>query len=113
MLKPRDGAGCEGIQVIDDGDLIDEIARLKGQERAADTIVQPYLQGRSYSCSAIVDATGRPHWLPLVTQELSITKTICYLGGEVLNEDFPTEWLEHALNSIGAGAFELGRIRSA
>ena len=105
VVKPRDGAGCEGIQVIDDCDLVGEVARLKGQGRAADAIVQPYLQGRSYSCSAIVDGAGRPHWLPLVTQELSIAKTISYLGGEVLDADFPTEGLEHALDSLGAGAF--------
>lgn len=40
-----------------------------GPKAAADWLVQPWLLGQPASCTAIVDAQGERHWLPLVSQD--------------------------------------------
>lgn len=34
-------------------------------------IVQPWMEGRPASCSVIIDALGKRHWLPLVSQDFA------------------------------------------
>ena len=107
VIKPRDGAGCEGIQVVERDALLAAATGLGGRQLQSDIagyIAQPFHSGAAFSQAAIVDATGRAHWLPLVTQELRITNTIHYCGGEVLAVDGDTDCLGTALNALGAGA---------
>lgn len=76
-VKPFDGAGCEEIRRF--GCLEDLLeyywsTRAEGNadQRLGNYLAQPWLQGEHFSCSAIVDRQGKPHWLPLVTQEIDL-----------------------------------------
>ncbi len=65
-LKPRQGCGCEGL-VVSDANLIDWICKSDSDQHAM--IVQEWIEGKPFSCSAIVDSRGKARWSPLVTQE--------------------------------------------
>jgi tyramine---L-glutamate ligase len=88
IIKPRDGAGCSGIEITDEDCLA---TRMTDNERLATNpsnfLIQPFVSGPSYSRSAIVDPTGKAHWMPLVTQHFSTANEMQYLGGQVLTED--------------------------
>lgn len=79
VVKPRDGAGCEGIRILDQAALQD--FQSKVVHEAWRWLVQPWVDGRAYSRSAIVDRAGNFHWLSLITQELHVTDKVHYLGG--------------------------------
>ena len=64
VVKPIDGAGCEGLVILDRP--LEYRTTLADAERF---LVQPWIEGRAMSCSAIVDASGRWHWMPVMTQE--------------------------------------------
>ncbi len=104
IIKPRDGAGCEGIQVVGSKELLDASVNANLHESTLRYIAQPFHRGEAYSRSAIVDATGRTHWLPLVTQQLSVSDSIRYLGGRVLMDEQASDWFDCALRSLGVGA---------
>lgn len=81
VLKARDGVGCEGMQRVSAAELMAIQSASTNRER---WIVQPWLEGQSYSRTAIVDAAGQCHWLPVVRQHLSIDRRVTYVGGRVL-----------------------------
>ncbi|MFO0941119.1 MAG: ATP-grasp domain-containing protein [Pirellulales bacterium] len=112
-IKSDLGAGCEGLQV----GTLDEIravasAKMLSSKSTSDTsyIVQPWIEGQTFSCSAIVDRTGTAHWFPLVTQSFSVAPsdsgctTRIYQGGEiVLNSSAisrPTELLNRTIEAL-------------
>lgn len=101
VVKARDGAGCDGMQRMNVGELKQLQKRCAEGDR---WIVQPWLTGTAYSRVAIVDSRGRFHWLPIVEQRLHIDQTVRYCGGRVLAEPFPspfpTECLEWAMRAI-------------
>jgi predicted ATP-grasp superfamily ATP-dependent carboligase len=80
VLKPIDGAGCEGLKILGTSDLQAMIANHPFSHRQTATIterpsldwegiiVQPWIAGEALSCSAIVDKLGIPHWLPVTRQ---------------------------------------------
>jgi predicted ATP-grasp superfamily ATP-dependent carboligase len=120
ILKPRDGAGCEGIRLVADAALADALADVQLAGTASQMILQPWHPGAAYSRSAIVDSAGRAHWLPLVTQDFAVSDSLEYRGGRVLEtvgscyEDtrsakrFEIRLLDEVLNAtvqaLGAGA---------
>ena len=93
VVKPRDGAGCEEIAVFTKTELAAQRAQAKDHSTQ---IVQPWLESKAYSCSAIVDDEGTWNWLPVVSQELTLSsagKNLHYVGGQlVLDQKFPKEW---------------------
>ena len=111
VTKPRDGAGCEGLRLFDDRALRMAWPQLQGKTAVAEHILQPWHEGAAFSRSAIVDAAGRPHWLPLVTQEFERGDSLTYLGAEVLavrgkscvhalsGESFPAAGLDKLLDA--------------
>ncbi len=77
IIKPADGAGCEGLQIVSRKGLLhikEALATtdhpLVNQRTAASLLVQPMLDGLAASCSAVIDLSGHAHWLPLVSQDL-------------------------------------------
>lgn len=119
-VKPCDGAGCEAIQRFDSlEDLLRHI-RLTGpagntNARLGSYLIQPWLEGEPYSCSAIVDRHGTAHWLPLVTQEIDFMildeessvnscERPCYRGGKVASEALqqrrPVNLLNQTLDAL-------------
>ncbi len=85
IVKPRDGAGCEAIRLLDQYSLIEALRELQQSDLATKLLLQPCEVGDSFSRSAIVDFTGRAHWLPLVTQEFTVGDSLTYCGGQVLS----------------------------
>jgi predicted ATP-grasp superfamily ATP-dependent carboligase len=106
--KSRKGAGCEGMVIVEAKELLDHCQQLISP---ADWIVQPWMPGESFSCSAIVNHAGFPVWLPLATQDIVLERTlpngrsVAYNGGRILsskdNLDRPTALLEQALTALG------------
>ncbi len=118
VVKPRDGAGCEGIKLVDEGNLLSTIAECKIQGDAEGYVVQPFHLGRSFSRSVIVDSHGRSHWLPLVSQELVLGEKIIYQGGEIVGLQCIDGAFDDALKALGEGAvgwvgFDLMRCEGA
>jgi predicted ATP-grasp superfamily ATP-dependent carboligase len=105
-IKPRLGAGCDGLEVLRASVLNDKIGSLLHSDQ---WIVQPWIDGQSYSRSAIVDITGQARWLPLVTQDLCLETTASgtwrpvYRGGRVLSQSTlgdQLEWLVQLLHEL-------------
>lgn len=74
VVKPSQGAGCDKIRCFDHTNL-DGLAKTLHQcqeSMGPQTIVQPWIDGATYSTHAIVDQGGVWHWLPLTHQEISI-----------------------------------------
>ncbi len=66
IIKPACGAGG-AQQRLATGKQV-----LRGMADATQAwLVQPWLPGHSASCTAIVDAQGERHWLPLVSQDFA------------------------------------------
>jgi predicted ATP-grasp superfamily ATP-dependent carboligase len=91
VIKPADGAGCEGLQIVDRDGLL----RIKQalattdyqrapQVTAASLLVQPMLRGLAASCSAVIDHSGYAHWLPLVSQDM--------VEVDLQTSDLPKNW---------------------
>lgn len=69
VIKPIDGAGCDRLTWVDDVHSAKCI--WEASNRPLDKyLVQPWIRGQSFSCSAIVDAGGSWHWLPIIEQVL-------------------------------------------
>ncbi len=103
VVKARDGAGCDGMQLL----TTEELARVQTQSASGDRwIVQPWISGRALSRSAVVDAQGIYHWLPVVEQHLSVGTTVSYQGGSVLAEhrltDAQLRQLSQAMSALPA-----------
>ncbi len=79
IIKPADGAGSQGVQIVDRNELLrikhtltTADARLITQSATDSSLVQPMLSGVAASCSAVIDRSGQAHWLPLVSQDFII-----------------------------------------
>lgn len=93
IIKPVDGAGCDGMVRVSASELRRHGGFLRhpsiatcGELSEPDHgrwIVQPWLPGHACSRSAIVDCDGGLHWLPVTRQHLSIGDRVAYLGGRV------------------------------
>jgi hypothetical protein len=80
VIKPRDGAGCEGVQVI--REIRDT------QIERDDLIVQPLRQGIALSSAACFSERGeRLLTLPVGKQLVEIDDAIRYAGGEIPWQD--------------------------
>jgi tyramine---L-glutamate ligase len=91
-LKSRLGAGCEGLWI---GNYLNLISKIESLSDPASWIVQPWLDGKAYSCSAIVDRRGKATWLPLVTQSFELftqgnARTLHYRGGKIVDSSGPS-----------------------
>lgn len=86
ILKPRDGAGCEAIQLHHESTLREALETTRAKDSNSGMILQPFHSGAAFSRSAIIDTSGRAHWLPLVTQEFLAGDALTYTGGRVLVE---------------------------
>lgn len=89
-VKPDLGAGCDGLHIGNAEEILQVVREI---ESKAEWIVQPWLDGQAFSCSAIVESQGRVNWLPLVTQRLKpapmneqIT-TRHYCGGQLVSPE--------------------------
>lgn len=105
-VKPDLGAGCDGLHIGDANEILKVVQQLQSK---ADWIVQPWLEGQSFSCSAIVDSHGRADWFPLVTQQLKSapfrgqTTTRQYCGGQLVSLEKlhpPVELLNETLRVL-------------
>lgn len=105
-LKSRLGAGCEGMRVGDSDHLSLKIEQLP---EPGDWIVQPWLAGEAFSCSAIVDHLGHAAWFPLVTQRFELLsddnlETLQYQGGKTIARDSgprrPDDLLDKLLKAL-------------
>jgi predicted ATP-grasp superfamily ATP-dependent carboligase len=117
-IKPRDGVGCEGLLRVTVGQLQQAggfagcVASATGVEleqvEGSRWIVQPWLPGETLSRSAIVDYSGRLHWLPVTRQRFSESGSIAYAGGSVepdLAAQIPNlkRLLTRSVKALGAG----------
>ncbi len=130
IIKPRDGAGCDSIQVVDSGDLLKTLSTLDLEGPLDRWILQPQVSGIAMSRAGVIDPHGRAHWLPVTTQEIQFKNPtsmspkavgqIEYLGGKVLPEangcylngegvrldkSSIDTLLDRALGTLGTGAF--------
>lgn len=81
VIKPVDGAGCEGISVIDSKEGIpDAIKKVSDISMAKKLIAQKFCEGEHMSCSIICSKSSV---LPLSmnSQRIKISGNISYLGG--------------------------------
>ena len=107
-LKPRWGAGCEGLVRGCQAELGQHLSMVADPSQ---WIVQPWIEGQAFSCSGLVDRSGVVHWFPLVTQRLTPQPRLA--GGECLRYDGgclappeiaaiqPTGMLNAAMGALG------------
>ncbi|MCC7338551.1 MAG: ATP-grasp domain-containing protein [Pirellulaceae bacterium] len=138
IVKPATGAGGTGQRLVTQQQLWQLVhsARPGSSSRTlafqcAGEIVQPWMEGRPASCSVIVDAHGKRHWLPLVSQDFVHPEAArqtqahfdqtspmdkspphyigcTYPGNERYSElpvEAPRKLLEDTLDALGSGAF--------
>ena len=84
VLKPRDGAGCEGIQLIRE-DLGASLGSDPSHpESDSQFVLQSWNEGVPLSSAACFSSIGeRILNLPLGRQRLEIGESVCYQGGEI------------------------------
>lgn len=120
VCKPSDGAGCEHLVVT--RNLQDWHNSCSHRERF---IIQPLVRGSAYSCSAVVDASGKWHWMPVATQQIErvgshLTRppsapqnelpveSLRYVGGQLAEQSIqdrrPDELLRQIPTALGTGA---------
>jgi predicted ATP-grasp superfamily ATP-dependent carboligase len=116
VVKPSDGAGGDGQRLWDEQQLLrmqSQIAKqASGQSALKKMLVQPWLRGSSYSCSAIVDAEGACHWLPIVSQDFTkaedLTQPPKYVGCSIAAAEnrieVPMDLLNATVTALGGGA---------
>ncbi len=110
-LKPRFGAGCEGLMIASARD----VPKIVEQHLSTSDqwIIQPWIEGRAFSCSTITDRHGADHWLPLVTQDLNVWQEpwkdafvvwrLSYHGGRIdfePSQQRPIDLLDSALCAL-------------
>jgi predicted ATP-grasp superfamily ATP-dependent carboligase len=105
-LKARLGAGCEGMWI---GSCEDLILKIDSLSNPTSWIVQSWLEGTAFSCSAIVDRQGNATWLPLATQcfeilSLGKSQMLRYQGGMIVDPSSgpprPDELLTDLLSTL-------------
>lgn len=87
IIKPRDGAGCEGVIVVHADSVASDIMT------DGSLIVQPLFRGVSLSSAACFSSTGECLLtLPLGAQHINIADTVEYQGGTIpWRNEFSTE----------------------
>lgn len=122
VIKPASGAGGTDQRLVTRQQL-----RQLNHSTAVGWLVQPWLPGRSASCTAIVDARGKRHWLPLVSQDFGAAQPLdepghsfarasgsaafapqyvgCTYPCSELPRVAPRAMLEAALDALGRGAY--------
>lgn len=119
IIKPIEGAGCHDIKIT----TSIEVKKLGAAETACEPnspntsefLVQPYLQGKAFSCSVFVDPRGKIHMLPLSTQRITVSQcdtnesySMSYFGGVLGGEspELPSHetLVREAIISCGFGA---------
>ena len=133
IIKPALGAGGAEQQMVTHAQLLHMRASSAAAPAtpAADWLVQPWLSGQPASCTAIVDAHGQRHWLPLLSQDfesshwLAAPGSSCPTSGLVgdglasptphyvgctypcpaLPAAAPRQLLEDTLDALGPGAY--------
>lgn len=143
IIKPVAGAGGAGQRLVSHTQLLHIKHSLAAAESlpssappnthsaesdsAADWLVQPWLSGQPASCTAIVDAQGERHWLPLVSQDFGTSSsagewTPSFIAGHgpttlappyigctypcaELPNTAPHALLDATLDALGAGAY--------
>lgn len=110
-VKPRWGAGCEGLRIYHANQLKLSLPQIRGQPHS---LIQPWVEGGTFSMSAAIDFEGQVHWSPLVTQELIAEKpseswqTLCYRGAKLVDNCVASSDLSELL---GATLDALGGFR--
>lgn len=115
-VKPADGAGCVGLQILGTAELLKLCTEAKqinsdnqtNQVSHADQaslgalIVQPWLTGSAASCSLFVDPTGKRWWLPLVSQDFDSAHAYlgCTLSAPQLPQRVSASELEPAIHAL-------------
>jgi tyramine---L-glutamate ligase len=86
VLKPDDGAGCDGIE------RLDGVAHVEGRLRAAGgrLVAQPWVEGEAWSLSLLC-AGGRAHLLACNRQRLSWREGRLHLDGLDVNARPPAD----------------------
>ncbi len=86
VVKPRDGAGAQGIRRLHTA--AEWLAYRRETGRASATapptwIRQPWVRGRAVSIAALFQPGRTTQWLPVVEQRLDVQRSVRYLGGVV------------------------------
>lgn len=90
VVKPRDGAGSQGLRRVDTLSAWDRVTLTPGD------IVQPWLTGEALSIAAIIpdDDPAAVTFLPPARQHISQETYGLYLGGELPAEQVPVAAIE-------------------
>jgi tyramine---L-glutamate ligase len=80
VVKPRDGAGCDGVSLVADGTLLEAALREPALLGSAEVLVQRYVEGCPASVSLLV-AGGRSTALGLNGQRVRAGIPFAYHGG--------------------------------
>ena len=103
VIKPRDGAGSEGLLVLpakSAEELRQRLATMDEVPTSERFMVQPLILGQPFSRCVVVDRGGHRHWLPLMTQDLSAD--FKYQGGKVVQTSrLPQESWDEMSEVIG------------
>ncbi|MDA0833971.1 MAG: ATP-grasp domain-containing protein [Planctomycetota bacterium] len=85
VLKPRDGAGSQGMHRVDFADAIEAYRTLLDTHRNSDVeyLLQPYIAGMSLSCSALFYSQEECDIFPIGRQYINVEKEFAYEGGEL------------------------------
>lgn len=118
-VKPRWGAGCEGLRIYHANQLKLSLPQIRGQPHS---LIQPWVEGGAFSMSAAIDFEGQVHWSPLVTQELIVEKpsesweTLCYRGAKLVDNCVASSDLSEMLGATldALGGFRVcGQLQAA
>jgi len=107
-VKPRWGAGCDQLRVFEADGLKRELPKLRTETHA---LIQPWIEGKTFSMSAVVNFQGHARWLPLVTQEFAIEdrhrqgEQLRYCGARIAPVELqgrrPSNLLKASLRALG------------
>lgn len=102
IIKPRDGAGSQGIQRLQRSELQDWLANSHNfVDEEQQWIVQPVVSGAAFSVMGQVQAeSGRLICFPAARQRLSQDGRFAYLGGEIPAADVSPAQVERLLQKI-------------
>lgn len=89
VVKLRDGAGSQDMQLLTTGQLREWLSVAERDPcRASRWVIEEFIPGRSISVAGLFDDAGRlRHLLPMAEQHLSDDGRFCYLGGRLPASD--------------------------
>ena len=103
IVKPRDGAGSQGIQRLARAGFNQWKQALSRRGLPADAwIVQPYTRGRTLSVAAIFGADGALHDVWPVTEQFLDPQTFAYLGGRIPASQVNRSHVEALITDVAA-----------